>query len=57
MTKQLDNYQDSGAAKTAKEANEAIAAARRSTPENVRSMFRSSIRFVHGMYEWFWILK
>lgn len=54
---QLDNYQDSGAAKTAKEANEAIAAARRNTPENVRSMFRSSIRFVHGMYEWFWILK
>jgi hypothetical protein len=58
---QLVNLQADGFCnghKSLSDANKAIAAARNSTPENVRHLFRSVIKWAGGnSYTWHWILK
>lgn len=56
------HYQDSGwidgkNSKALNLANKAIAAAKRATPDGMRQLFRSSIRYLDGGYSWWWILK
>ena len=54
------NLQQDGYANTLSEANIAIAAARRATPEQFRERFRSAIRWLgpkQPNYVWYWVLK
>jgi hypothetical protein len=55
---QLVNLQDDGFCNGLNDANKAIANARNSTPENMRHLFRSVIKWAGGnCYTWHWVLK
>ena len=57
MSNAIENYQMEGEADNGKQANEWIADARKRTPVNLRSMFRSYIHFESGRYLFGWILR
>jgi hypothetical protein len=55
---QLVNLQGDGFCNGLSDANKAIAKARNSTPENLRHLFRSVIKWAGGnCYTWHWVLK